>query len=291
MPRRVSQVSTERILTWSMPASSMMRTFSSVISSPEAHQHLAGVRVEDVVDRDAAQDAVAELLDDLAALDQRAELDAVDGAAVVLGDDAVLRHVDETAGEVPRVRRLERGVGQTLAGAVRRDEVLEHRQPLAEVGGDRRLDDLARRLGHEAAHAGQLANLLRRTTRARVGHDVDRVERRAAPLLAGLVVDELLGADLAHHLFGDLLRDLRPDVDDLVVALAVGDETLGVLLLDLLRRPSARSRAARSCAPGSADRRRRSRCRPWSRRCSRATAACRPGGRSPSGRRRGSSCR
>ena len=69
-----------------------------------------------------------ELLDDLAALDQRAELDAVDGAAVVLGDDAVLRHVDETAGEVPGVRRLERGVRQTLAGAVRRDEVLEHRQ-------------------------------------------------------------------------------------------------------------------------------------------------------------------
>ena len=97
-----------------------------------------------------------------------------------------------------------------------------------------RLDDLARGLGHEAAHAGQLPDLLRRTARARVGHDVDRVERRAAPLLAGLVVDELLGADLAHHLFGDLLRDLRPDVDDLVVALAVGDETLGVLLLDLL---------------------------------------------------------
>ena len=107
-------------------------------------------------------------------------------------------------------------------------------RPLAEVRGDGRLDDLARGLGHEAAHAGQLADLLRRTTRARVGHDVDRVERRAAPLLAGLVVDELLGADLAHHLFGDLLRDLRPDVDDLVVALAVGDETLGVLLLDLL---------------------------------------------------------
>ena len=137
MPRRVSQVSTERILTWSMPASSMTRTFSSVISSPDCDQHLARVRVEDVVDGDAAQDAVPELLDDLAALDQGAELDAVDGAAVVLGDDAVLRHVDETAGEVPGVRRLERGVGQTLAGAVRRDEVLEHRQPLAEVGGDR----------------------------------------------------------------------------------------------------------------------------------------------------------
>ena len=162
---------------------------------------------------------------------------------------------------------------------------------LAEVGGDRRLDDLARRLGHQAAHAGQLANLLGRTARARVGHDVDRVERRAARFSPVSSLIELLGADLAHHLFGDLLGDLRPDVDDLVVALAVGDETLGVLLLDLLHVLLRRLEQLASCAPGSACRRRRSRCRPWSRRCTRATAACRRGGPSPSGRRRGSSCR
>src|SRR5207253_6544707 len=35
IPRRVSQVSTDRILTWSIPASSMTLTFSSVISPPE----------------------------------------------------------------------------------------------------------------------------------------------------------------------------------------------------------------------------------------------------------------
>ena len=34
---------------------------------------------------------------------------------------------------------------------------------------------------------------------------------------------------------GDPLGDLRPDVDDLVVALAVGDQTLAVLVLDLAR--------------------------------------------------------
>ena len=162
---------------------------------------------------------------------------------------------------------------------------------LAEVGGDRRLDDFARGLGHQAAHAGQLADLLRRTARARVGHDVDRVERRLLALLAGLVVDQLLGADLAHHLVGDLLRHLRPDVDDLVVALAVGDQTLGVLLLDLLHFLLRSLEQLDSCAPGSSCRRRRSRCRPWWRGCSRATAACRPGARSPSDRRRGSRCR
>src|SRR4029079_12687376 len=157
-------------------------------------ENLAGVRVEDIVDGDAAQDAVTQLLDDLAALDQGAQLDAVDGAAVVLGDDAVLRDVDEAPGEVPRVRCLERGVRQALAGAVGRDEVLEHRQPLAEVRGYPVIAELPRRLRHQAAHAGQLANLLRRTARARIRHDVDRVEGRRALLLAGLVVDELLRA-------------------------------------------------------------------------------------------------
>ena len=58
-------------------------------------------------------------------------------AAVVLGDDRVLRHVDETAGQVTGVGGLERRVRQTLTGAVGGDEVLEHRETFAEVRGDR----------------------------------------------------------------------------------------------------------------------------------------------------------
>ena len=49
------------------------------------------------------------------------------GAAVLLGDDDVLRHVDQTAGEVARVGGLERRIGQALTRAVRRDEVLAAR--------------------------------------------------------------------------------------------------------------------------------------------------------------------
>ena len=37
-----------------------------------------------------------------------------------------------------------------------------------------------------------------------------------------------------HHLVGDLVGDAGPDVDDLVVALAVGDETFLVLIDDAL---------------------------------------------------------
>ena len=140
-----------------------------------------------------------------------------------LGDDHVLGHVDQPPRQVARVGRLQRRVGQALAGAVRRDEVLEHRQAFAEVRLDRRLDDLARRLGHQAAHAGQLADLLLAAAGAGVGHDEDRVERAALTV-------ELL--HLGEHLVGDLLGHVRPERDDLVVALAVGDRAVEVLLLD-----------------------------------------------------------
>ena len=82
------------------------------------------------------------------------------------------------------------------------------------------LDDLARRLGHQAAHTGKLADLLFRSARAGVGHDVNRVE-----VAAGAVV-------LFHgleHFFRNAFGDLGPDFDDLVVAFALGDGAFLIL--------------------------------------------------------------
>ena len=104
------------------------------------------------------------------------QLDPLVGAAVGLADDHVLRDVDEAPGQVARVGRAERGVGEALAGAVGRDEVLEHRQALHEVGLDRALDDLALRVRHQAAHTGELADLLERSAGAGVGHHEHRVQ-------------------------------------------------------------------------------------------------------------------
>ena len=59
--------------------------------------------------------------------DDRGDVDAFDGAAVVLADDDVLRHVDQTTGEVAGVSGLECGIGQALTCAVGRDEVLRAR--------------------------------------------------------------------------------------------------------------------------------------------------------------------
>ena len=62
------------------------------------------------VEQHAAERALGQLLLDLAAVLDGADFDAVDGAAVVFGDDDVLHHVHEAAGQVTGVRRLEGGV-------------------------------------------------------------------------------------------------------------------------------------------------------------------------------------
>ena len=183
-----------------------------------------------ILSRRAAEDARSQRRDHLAGIDDGAHLDAPLGAAIRLTDDRVLRHVDEAAGQVARVRRLERGVGQALTGAVGRVEVLENVEAFLEVRDDRRLDDLAGRLGHEAAHRRELLHLGRRTTGARVGHHVDRVDRLVAAVLV-----LLHRGDAVHHLAGEAVRALRPGVDDLVVLLALGDEAVLVLLLVVLR--------------------------------------------------------
>ena len=144
------------------------------------------VRIEHVLAGHAAEDALAQRLDDVLALLERRDLEAQDGAAILLGDRDVLRHVHQTAGEVAGVGRLERRVGQTLPGAVGRDEVLEHGEPFAEVRLDRALDDLADaagelllRLGHQAAHAGELPDLVAAAAGAGVEHHEHRVEPAA----------------------------------------------------------------------------------------------------------------
>jgi hypothetical protein len=95
-----------------------------------------------VVAGDAADDLLGERHVDLLALVD-GPLGTPRGAAVDLAHDDVLGDVAELAGQVARVGGLERGVGQALAGAVGRREVLEDVQALAEVRADGRLDDLA----------------------------------------------------------------------------------------------------------------------------------------------------
>src|ERR1017187_8020423 len=189
----------------------------------DAHDDVAFVILL-ILERHAADDAVAQRLDDCAGFDDRLHVNAFGGAAIVFADDHVLRHVDQAAREIAGIGRLQRRIGQTLAGAVRGDEVLQHIEAFAEVGGDGGFDDFAGGLGHQTAHTGELADLLFGTACAGVGHDVNGVEvaARAVVLFHG-----------GHHLVGHALGDLRPDFDDLVVALAVGDGAVLILAFDV----------------------------------------------------------
>src|SRR5205814_5759251 len=139
------------------------------------HDYMA-FEVLNLVEGDAAHDAVAQRLDFDAGFDNRLNVNAFVSSAIEFVDDHVLRNVDQATGQVARVRSLQSGVGQTLAGAVRGNEVLQHGKAFAEVRSDWRFHNFAGRLGHQAAHAGELANLLLRTAGAGVRHNVDGVD-------------------------------------------------------------------------------------------------------------------
>src|SRR6185369_16522848 len=171
---------------------------------------LVGRGIAQIFARGAAEDARRQRRNHRAGIDDGAHLDAELGAAIVLRDDAVLRHVDQTAGQVTGVRGLQRGIREALAGAVGRVEVFKHRQTFLEVGNDRRLDDFARRLGHQSAHAGELTHLRRRTARTRMRHHVDRVDIGLDTL--GVLLG---GGDFLHHLLGDFFGRLGPGIDHL----------------------------------------------------------------------------
>src|SRR5271168_1467520 len=181
------------------------------------------LEVLDLVEGDAAHDAVAQRLDFDAGFDDGLDVNAVGGAAIALVDDDVLRHVHETSSEVTGVGGLKSRVGQAFTRTVRGDEVLQHGKALAEVGSDGRFDDFAGGLGHQTAHTGKLADLLFRTASAGVRHNVDGVD----------VALFVLVFEGFEHFVGDAFGDVAPDGDDFVVALAVGDGAVEVLLLDL----------------------------------------------------------
>ena len=97
------------------------------------NQNFAVFRIEDVFLRRTAEDALADGGDNVAAVNDRTDDNAAFGAAVGFGNDDVLRHVNQTAGQVTGVRGLQRRIGQTFARTVRRAEVLGHRQAFFKV--------------------------------------------------------------------------------------------------------------------------------------------------------------
>ncbi len=193
--------------------------------------HLIVIGILDLFQNNPPQDAFAGRLDDFPALHQGGDIDPVDRTAVVLGNDAILSDIDEPPGEISRVGCFQCRIGKAFPGAVRGDEVLQHRQAFPEVRPNRGLDDLAGGLCHESSHPGKLPDLNGTSPGAGIGHHVDGVEAFALSLRP-VGSDALFHADPAEHFDGNLLRRLGPDVDNLVIPLAVGDEPFHILFLD-----------------------------------------------------------
>src|SRR5690606_22692724 len=191
------------------------------------------VGVHDIHRGHTTKNPVTQRFDHFTAFNQRLQGVTLGGAAVVLGDDEVLRNVDQTAGQVTRVGSLKSRIGQTFTRTVSRDEVLQYVQPFTEVRCNRRFDNGAIRLGHQTAHTGQLANLGCGTPRPGVGHHVDGVEGLLTHFLAE-AVDDRFGGQLFHHGLADTVAGLAPDVHHVVVAFLSGDQTRRVLLVDFL---------------------------------------------------------
>ena len=147
-----SQVSTERTLTSSTPAAtsaSMAGSTSRSVPRATIELPLASTTSSARCGRRRRSRRARARPAHRRARSATVHRDAALGAAVLLADDDVLRHVHQTTGQVTRVGGTQRGVGETLAGTVGGDEVLQHRQALAERGLDRARDDLTLRVGHQ----------------------------------------------------------------------------------------------------------------------------------------------
>ena len=180
-------------------------------------QELSGLGIHDILHGVAALEALAEGLDDLTVLGDLGDGNAVVGAAVLLPDDNLLRHIHQAAGQVARVGGPQGGIGQTLPGSSGGDKVLQHAQALAEVGLDGDFDGAAGGVSHQATHSGQLADLGGGAAGAGVGHHPD-----------GVVAIQAL-----HQSVGDVLGGLLPGLHHQAVTLVIGEEAPLELALNL----------------------------------------------------------
>src|SRR5690606_19238449 len=158
--------------------------------------------------------------------DVRRHQQAFRSTTVFLGNYQVLGYVNQTTGQVTGVRGLQCRICQTLTSTVGGDEVLEYVQAFTEVRSDRRFDDGAIRLGHQAPHTGQLTNLCRGTPGTGISHHVNRVERLLHQVFAvfalhrlAIGANNLLFGQTFHHRLGHFVVSAGPDVDNLVVLL------------------------------------------------------------------------
>ena len=138
----------------------------------------------------------------------------------LLGDDDLLGHVHQAAGQVTGVGGAQGGVGEPLAGPVGGHKILQHRHPLPEVGPDGPGEDFPPVVGHQAADARDLTHLHDVAPGPGVHHHMNGVE--------------LLGAQGGLHFLGYGIGGFAPQLQQFLIPFPFRDDPLLVLLLHLL---------------------------------------------------------
>ena len=204
---------------------------SSLIDHLASAEELRAVtRAHHVFRHGTAENAILQGDHHFTTLDDRFAQNAVGGAAVIFSHHQILADIDQPSCQITRVRSLERRIRKTLTGAMSRNKVFVDVQPLTKIGGDRCLDNGSVGFCHESAHPGKLTNLGVTASSTRVSHHIDGVEGFLLDRFAGSV-DDLLHAELVHHFAGYPVTGMGPDIDDFVVAFAIGQQSLAVLFL------------------------------------------------------------
>ena len=176
------------------------------------HYGLAGLGIHDILGKIPARHTLLKGLDGLLALLEALDLHIRDPvlalAAVCLADYQILRYIHQSPRQISRVGCSQRGIGQTLAGSVCGDEILQYVQTLTEVRLDGQLDRMTGRIRHQPSHTRQLLDLLIGTAGSRVCHHEDVV----------------VLIQTREQVVRELIIGILPDLDDLLVALLVRDE-------------------------------------------------------------------
>ena len=141
-------------------------------------------------------------------------------AAVGFPDDQILGYVYQTSRQITGVRRTKGRIGQTLSGAVSGNEVFQYVQSLTEIGLDRKLDGMSRRIRHQSAHSGQLLDLLIGASGSGVRHHEDVV----------------VFIKTCQQVVGQLVVGGLPGIDHFFIALLLGDQTAAEVSGNLIHR-------------------------------------------------------
>ena len=182
------------------------------------------VFIPDIFAGIAAGNAVLQALNGFVSIHERLDRhpwdDILACSTVLLADDQLLRYIDHSSGQVTRVSRAECRIGKSLAGAVCRHEVFQNVQTFTEIGLDRKFDGVALGIRHQAAHAGQLLDLLVGTAGTGIGHHEDIV----------------VLVHVADHNLGQFFIDLGPGCDNGAVAFLLRQQTSAEILGNLIHR-------------------------------------------------------